>query len=368
MSQTASDVKIKRIEAQPVLSVRRIVKGQPEVQSEIAALREGIEELMTGPPICRIIGPDPQGRLHVEIAFPVAEPLQVIGFRSDLLPEMDAFAIEHLGPLTEGPEGTQIRDTVNRMLEYLRSKGPLIGDEPIRYVYHEGAETHGESFDAYRTEVQLPYHLPAWLRGLEQGVRGAAGEAAAQRVMAGSEGLADALDAGRTAEWVAGAVQRLEQEIAEEPVRACVLHGCSHRYLIQSAEGLWAKYEQSGDLRQLVEQVNADGSLAGTYTIDESGPDPLLIIERRPARPQAYAQAEDPNEKRYLACFCPLVRDAIRRGEKGSRTFCHCSGGWYVQEWEPIFGERPRVEVLRTMLEGEDSCIFAVHIPSHLLD
>ena len=367
MNQTNSDVRIKRIEAQPVLSVRRIVKGQHEVQSEIAALREGIEELLSGPPICRIIGPDPQGRLDVEIAFPVAEPQAIIGFTSQVLPEMAAFAIEHRGALTEGPEGTQIRDTVNRMLDFVRSKTPLVGDEPIRYIYHEGAETHGENLDAYRTEIQLPYHLPAWLRGLEDGVRATAGDDAAERVMAGSEGLSGALDAAKTAEWVAGAMQRLEQVIEDDATRACVLHGCSHRYLIQSAEGLWAKYELLGDFRKLVEQVNADGSLAGTYTIDESGPEPLLIIERRPARPQAYAEASDPKEKRYLACFCPLIREAIRRGETSSRTFCHCSGGWYVQEWEPIFGEKPRVEVLRTLLEGEESCIFAVHIPAHLL-
>jgi hypothetical protein len=91
------------------------------------------------------------------------------------------------------------------------------------------------------------------------------------------------------------------------------------------------------------------------------------MIERKPARPEAYAQATDPAEKRYEACFCPLVRDAIRKGEPVSRTFCHCSGGWYVQEWEVIFGQPPRVSLVRTMLDGADSCLFAVHIPEGFL-
>jgi hypothetical protein len=38
-----------------------------------------------------------------------------------------------------------------------------------------------------------------------------------------------------------------------------------------------------------------------------------------------------------------------------------------VQEWEVVFGERPRVDLVQTMLEGADSCVFAVHIPEGFL-
>jgi len=116
-----------------------------------------------------------------------------------------------------------------------------------------------------------------------------------------------------------------------------------------------------------MEKISEEPLLGSTYWIDESGDDPVLYIKRRPARMEAYEKATDPAEKRYHACFCPLVRDAIREGKPVSRTFCHCSGGWYVQEWEIVFGEKPEVELVETMLEGSDACLFAVKIPSGML-
>jgi hypothetical protein len=121
--------------------------------------------------------------------------------------------------------------------------------------------------------------------------------------------------------------------------------------------------EVGGDLRKLVEKVTNDKLLGSKYWIDESGPQPLLMILRRPARPEEYEKATTPAEKRYEACFCPLVRDAIREGREISRTFCHCSGGWYAQEWAIVFGETPEVRLVETMLEGKDACLFAVVIP-----
>jgi hypothetical protein len=182
--------------------------------------------------------------------------------------------------------------------------------------------------------------------------------------MAGSEGLAEALDGPRAVAWIPGAMERLDREVTDERARACIMNGCAHHYIVQSGMIVEAAFKEVGkDLRSLVAKITSEKLLGSKYWIDESGPQPLLMILRRPARQEEYEKAVTPAEKRYEACFCPLVRDAIREGREISRTFCHCSGGWYAQEWAIVFGETPEVRLVETMLEGKDACLFAVVIP-----
>jgi hypothetical protein len=274
------------------------------------------------------------------------------------------FTFTHVGHVVDGPEGTNLIDTSRVFVEFVNERSVLIGDDPTRYVYHEGAERHGERTENYVTEVQYSYHLPMWLEALDEGTKRFAGPAAAQRVMQGSEGLAEALDGKRAAAWLPGAIERLDGEVGDERARACILNACAHHYIVQSAMLMEAALMESGkDLRKLVAKITNEKLLGNDYWIDESGPEPLLMIRRRPARPEEYEKASTPEEKRYQACFCPLVREAIRKGEHVSRTFCHCSGGWYTQEWAVVFGRPPEVRLVETMLEGKDSCVFSVVIP-----
>jgi predicted hydrocarbon binding protein len=46
-----------------------------------------------------------------------------------------------------------------------------------------------------------------------------------------------------------------------------------------------------------------------------------------------------------------------------SRTYCYCGAGWYQQLWDGIMGQPVRVEVLKSILQGDDRCSFAIHLP-----
>lgn len=350
-----------------VLTTRREVVGQTEILKKIARLRPTVADVIAGPPMCLVLGFPKDGRIPVEIAFPTQAPASRAGLKTATLPALRVFSITHVGPLEGGPEGATFRDAQRRLGEFLRTRKLLPGDDPERFLYHEGAEVHGDRTERYVTEIQIPDHLPIWLATLDRGTMAAAGREAAQRVMAGSERLVEAHDGVQTAEWVHGAIARLDREVTSDRARAQILNGCAHHYIVQSADVLRQAWLDTQDLRALVRRITDEALLGGRYWIDEEGPAPRLMIERRPARPDAYNKATDPAEKRYLACFCPLVRDALRTGEQVSRTFCHCSGGWYVQEWELVFGEKPRVDLVQTMLDGADSCVFAVHIPDGFL-
>jgi hypothetical protein len=358
------EVTLKVVDPVHVLAVRRKASGQRDILRVVAELRPAVTDVLAGPPMALRLGFPVDGKIDVEIAFPIAKVIRRDGFVTKMLPSLPMFSITHVGPLEGGPEGTNLIDTRKKLVEFVNERDILVGDDPERFLYHEIPDPRAGETASYVIEDQYPYHLPIWLEALERGTAHVVGERAAARVMAGSEGLAEAMDGPRAAQWVQEAVARLDREVKDERDRACILNGCAHHYIVQSGIVLEAALAEVGrDLRKLVEKITDEALLGSKYWIDESGPEPLLYIERRPARMEAYQQATDPAEKRYQACFCPLVRDAIRTGKTVSRTFCHCSGGWYVQEWEIVFGEKPELLLVQTMVEGADSCVFAVRIP-----
>ncbi len=364
----ALDIQIKYPKPLRVLAVRRSLADQTEVAKGLAGLLPSVRDVLIGPPMALQLGFPRDGVVDFELAFPIEESAEVEGFTAKPLPEIPVFSFTHEGPLTGGPGGTNLADTWAGFVEFIRSTGVLVGDDPQRFIYHDGLDSIGTENERVVLEIQYSYQMPIWLDAFRKGVSACVGADAAERILAGSAGLVEALDGKLAAEWVHGAVERLDREVASERDRACILNACAHHHIVQSGEVLKQAWDDSGhDLRALVKRITEETLLGGKYSIDESGDEPLLMIERRPARLEAYEQATDPVEKRYHACFCPLVRDAIREGKPVSRTFCHCSGGWYVQEWEIVFGEKPTVDLVETMLEGADACLFAVHIPPGFL-
>jgi hypothetical protein len=347
-----------------VLAVRCRLSGQGEILGRICELEESVGSDLAGPPMALRLGFPREGKLDVDLAFPVAEGTQKHGFDARLLPPLSMFSITHDGAVEGGVEGTNLADTRLRLIEFMRGRGVLVGDDPERFIYHRRPSSADALAQRHTIEIQYPYHLPVWLDALAAGTARVAGGDAARRVMAGSEELAESLDGHRVADWVPDAMDRFDQEVPSECDRAAILNACAHHYIEQSGIVLRDAWLNSGrSLRRLVERISAEPVLGSRYWIDETGSQPLLCIERRPARPDAYAKATHPLEKRYQACFCPLVRDAIRDGRRVSRSFCHCSGGWYAQEWEIVFGVRPEVRLLESMLEGADACVFGVVIP-----
>jgi hypothetical protein len=72
----------------------------------------------------------------------------------------------------------------------------------------------------------------------------------------------------------------------------------------------------------------------------------------------------DPTLKRYYACHCPWVREAIKSGDVPLfPDFCYCSAGFHKKPWEVIFRRPLRADVLESVLRGGSRCRFAIHLP-----
>jgi predicted hydrocarbon binding protein len=56
------------------------------------------------------------------------------------------------------------------------------------------------------------------------------------------------------------------------------------------------------------------------------------------------------------------VRAALRMGEAVPPSFCHCSTSWDRQLWEGVLGRPVEVEVVKSLLKGDERCVHAFRL------
>ena len=365
------DVRAKWVEPQTAVADRRFVADQQDILASIETLRSVAGEAIAGAPICLFLGHDPDRGYEVEIALPVEENASIEGFARVTLPGDHVLWAMHRGPHTKSDAGAGLRETAERMWGFIGDHHLLAGDSPTRYVYLEGPETHGDRSEKYVTEIRISYHLPFWIESLERGLSERVDTETAATVTTGADAVRHDFDAERLRSWVRGALARLDKAVPCERTRACVLNGCAHRYPMSQLLRMKAAYEEEGDIIAFIERLNRDDRLFPSQIFRKEGePRHVVFIEKiiPPWNRAAYDRSTDPIEKRYYGCFCSLVKEVIRTGEALSPSFCHCSAGWFVQMWETILDRSAiRVDVVRSILRGDDRCVFAVHLPEDLL-
>ncbi len=89
-----------------------------------------------------------------------------------------------------------------------------------------------------------------------------------------------------------------------------------------------------------------------------------IYTSKKPRDPKKHEAAKDDVERRKAYCYCPLVRDHIDQGMPAN--FCYCGAGWFRQQWETAIGKPVTVEIVKSVLKGDDVCQFAVHLPEDL--
>jgi hypothetical protein len=93
-----------------------------------------------------------------------------------------------------------------------------------------------------------------------------------------------------------------------------------------------------------------------------------LYITKIPYAPKEWLKETDPVTKRYLACHCPLARAAIiMGGPEIPLDWCYCSGGFTKLKFDVVFEEPTEVEVLESVLAGDERCRFRIKIPDSAL-
>ena len=87
-----------------------------------------------------------------------------------------------------------------------------------------------------------------------------------------------------------------------------------------------------------------------------------IFITKVPYNAMLYLHATDTKMKRYYACHCPLVREAILQDRPISPDVCSCSLG-HASHYVAGLGQELRGEVLESAVKGDTRCRFVFYLP-----
>lgn len=221
----------------------------------------------------------------------------------------------------------------------------------------------------------------AWLAKFARGLEQVAGEGVCRQVLAGSEGLSDESSRREVIAWSRGAMERLEA-LVDPPGCREIMTGCACQYPKANLQGIREVYAATGDVErahgmlqaqfetflreglQLEEELVAEVVRRGWGSAGVRQGRTILATKIPKSRYLvAYLQEPDADKRRQMYCHCPRVRDVLGTAETLSATYCYCGAGFYQGIWEEILQRPVEVEVLQSVLKGDEVCQVAVYLP-----
>lgn len=332
-----------------VASIRFSSEERDSLPDRFKRLRARVEPFIVGPRIVLYHHDSPE----MEVCYPVSEPVDKDEVHSYELGGVEMVITTHTGP-HEGVSAAwgAIRD-------YLNEHSLGLSNHPSRAVYRIDSGDPAQ----YVTELQRPLMLPVWLERMARGLESVVGRTGRDFVLTGAEHLINGHTPAERAEWAIGAIERLDAAVPAEDDRAAIMMGCTHRFPDMLLEQFRAEYARlDGDVRALIPIVHPDPVFHAPELHGN-----VLHVSKVPADAEAYAAATTDVERRAAYCHCPLIHAAIRAEQPVSRTYCYCGAGWFQQIWGGILGQPVKVEVLESVVVGDDRCRFAVHLPPEVL-
>ncbi|HOU13307.1 MAG TPA: hypothetical protein PKZ84_09315 [Anaerolineae bacterium] len=356
------DIQHKRLEASLVATAKFVVQRRTDIGPLLAQLAQELpEDAIAGAPfaIFQFVTSVTDG-YDAEIGFPVNREVTAPfrngapSLRTRALPAMDVLALVH----QDAPE--KLRETYRALYAYANEHA-IISDEFGREVYGDPTHPGGPG-----TEAQFIIH--DWNGKLAHGLERVLGQETRDAVMQGSETLSIASRTEDRFLWVKGMLERLEG-LADEHQKYDVLSGCAHVFppgQVAKLKAVFdAAYAQTHDGLQAVDAVldfmEADPGWSETRPTREGY---IIYAAKGPRDPQAYAEAKTDLERRSAYCFCPLIRNNLDQGM--SPSFCYCGSGWYRRQFEGAIGKPVSIDIVSSVLRGNDVCRFAIHLPEDL--
>ena len=224
-----------------------------------------------------------------------------------------------------------------------------------------------------------------WLIKFSTCLEAAAGPEVRDMIMGGSELLDDLTDREEVVAWSRKAMDDLDT-LLDEDIRIQVLTGCACRYPTEDLAPIRESYLETGDIDEVIAilqerfvtflrkdiqlpEAMVEFVVANRWGLAGERDGNTIIVTKIPKSGNLYTYLEesDPEKKRALYCHCPRIRDIVNRPQTISATYCYCGGGFYKSLWEDILQKPVEVELLRSVLQGDDVCCFAIHLPKDIL-
>jgi effector-binding domain-containing protein len=351
MSGEEPEIQYKKIEPQLVCYRRFNLKERAEIPAAFQELAKAIPvSVIAGAPYCilQYFSSYPEG-YEAEVGFPVNQPFENDRIKCKTTTRMEVLSILHAGP----PE--TVRETKLKLQKYTGDHA-LISDEFTREVYPDWDKPDGA--------IEAQFVIHNWNARFAGNLERVLGKGKCNHVMQRVEAIGLESTPEERFQWAKGAIERLEG-LADDFQRYDVVSACAHVFPPGQLEMLRRVFvEARTNLADPLEAVDAVlAFMASDPGWGEKGAhrdDHILYHTKNPADPEGYESAKTAGEKRAAYCFCPIIRARLDAGMPV--TYCYCGAGWYRQQWETATGMPVRVEVIRSVLKGDDVCSFAVHL------
>lgn len=330
------------------------LKERKEIKKALNDLKKSIpEEYIIGPgfAIFRFITSFKEG-FDIEVGFPVLKAVKNDIIKTRIIPKMEVLSLINR-------EDEKIGESYRNLYCYAYEHG-LISDEFCLEIYHDS-----DVPEDGLTEIQFVIHK--WDELLAKNLKKYIGEKEKRKLMKGINDLKFDTTVKERFTRVMEAIEKL-QDIASEEQMYKILSGCAHIFPKSQIEKLKAVYDK-------VKKKTGDALQAIDAVIEFMGNDPgwgkqplregkVIYSSKSPRDVEGYKKAKSELEKKKAYCFCPIIREHLDDGMP--YTFCYCGAGWYKQQWEGTIGNPVKIEIVKSILNGDELCKFAIHLPDDL--
>jgi effector-binding domain-containing protein len=340
----------KKIGEMLIASIRVIVKERKDLKPHFMQLKEELGERIDGEAIT-IFHYDTgvTDGFDAEAAYPVKDSFETDIIKTRTLESVEAFVYTHKGPYSE------LNNFALEVHRFRSSRGLATWLSP-RETYLVGPFMDNPEDNV--TEIQVAIH--DWERRFVDSLEAILGDDGKSKVLLGHEAISPYSTAEDRAEWLVGAVERLD-EIAEESQKYEVIARCAHVHPQGNIDRFKTIYDKTGSIDAVLEKLRDDLPFVEKPYREDS----IIYTSKPPSNPDLYKDAKTQEEIIKAYCFCPVVQAAL---EKMPKTFCYCGAGWARQFWQGVTGQPVvGVDIIETVVDGGKKCKFAVHLPDGLV-
>lgn len=317
-----------------------------ELNSVFESIKNDFGSDITGPAFCKInyISSVTEG-LWVEAGFPVSDVVQSAGDMK--VKTLDEFKVLSV---TSDKGLKNLAEKYSEVYGYARQKG-LISDEFSIEIYPEG-NTDGP--------VEILFIEHVWTELFLKNCNKCMTDKECTEICSYASEAEKAQAVSEKFERIKKMVDIVDRN--REQVKYDILSKCSHIFpkeQLQKLRNAYLEAEKNGKdpVDAVIEFMNNDPG----WNEPPVRKGNEIYCEKKPSDPKAYAEAKTDLERKQAYCFCPIIKPNIDKGMP--KSYCYCGAGWFRQQWEAATGKEVKVEVLTSVLNGDDKCSFKVILP-----
>jgi effector-binding domain-containing protein len=339
-----SGVTHKRLDDMLIASLRFQMREREELFAKLDELIAECQGYIAGPAFALVYWDTGLEGIDTEACVPVVRPVESGDISSRTLEGEEVFTTLHRG------SHENLAESYRGIGDHLLEHG-LNAENISREIF---LELYPDSPQKNVTEIQVSF--VNWEERLAENLEGVLGEDTRAEVLKDLDKISLDSSCDERATWVSCAMERLDV-LTDGEQRFDILSRCAHVFSQRRIERLRAIYERNQDVDEVLAAMHEDPA----WYEDPTRAGRIIHVTKVPRDPEGFEAAADEAERKKHYCHCAVVRD---NPSEIPPTFCFCGAGWYRQIWEGILAEPVRVEILKSLTRGDDTCQFAIHLPS----